>query len=193
MAVGDFAREFAATLAAEGIDLVPNVTVPWLSGKGHLHAGASKIDERVRGQLSQIYGAVGGQETLLAAKRPSRCGIDFQLDERIFLELDEVQHFSSRRLETLTYYEGVVHSLDLPLYERLCTRYRGTADRAWAKRIKNEFDFIGGRTSQRAYLDAARDLIAPLEGATLLRIPAPESNVRLAVERFHKALAESHS
>ena len=188
MPVGEFAREFAAQLASEGICLTADVTVSWLSGKGHHHPGAVSIGEDVRERLSDIYRAVNGLEALLISKRHSRCGVDFQLDERTFIELDEVQHFSSQRLTTLHYYNGLPHFVDVPLYQQLCRRFRATADRAWAKPVRNEFAFVGGRTSQRAYLDSVRDLIAPTQGVTLLRIPAPEGSLRLATDRLKKAL-----
>lgn len=190
MPVGDFAKSFASALLELGIPLEENVTVAWLGGGGHHHHGAASVPSAVRTLLSQIYAAVGGREELLQVKRSSRCGMDFRLDASTFVEVDEVQHFSTRRMTTLSFYDGFNHSINLDLYRSLCHEFSPLADRAWAKPVRNEFDFYGGRTSQRAYLDAVRDVLGPVFGVRIIRVAAPEGDLDLAVNRFQEALRD---
>ena len=51
-----------------------------------------------------------------------------------------------------------------------------------------DFPFPGGRTAQRAYFDACRDLLGPAFGYRVIRIPAPSRNVMAAVAALREAL-----
>ncbi len=51
------------------------------------------------------------------------------------------------------------------------------ADRYRATKNAPDFPIPGSRTAQRAYLDAARDLLGPAMGYRVIRIPAPEQDV----------------
>ena len=81
------------------------------------------------------------------------------------------------------------HELDLEVYRSLCQRYHGPAQKKYAHKTARDFAFAGGRTAQRAYMDAVRDLLAPAFGLRVLRIPAPDYDVKAAVAALQTFLA----
>lgn len=192
MAVGDFARAFSEAIQADGVGpLEQSVSLGWLSGRGHLEPGAADAPGAVRERLGQIHAALGGRSEILEAKRAARTTVDFLLGERTIIELDEIQHFTAERLVSLNHYKGVQTVVDVDVYRSLCVRWRDEAGRAWAKKQAADFPFPGGRRAQRAYLDSVRDLLAPAFGYHLIRVPAPEREVRLAVARLRMVLEAS--
>lgn len=116
----------------------------------------------------------------LQNKRRSPLPVDFDVGQRLLLEVDEPQHFSTPRLQTLDFYEGLQHDLDIDRYRDLCIRYSGEADSYRRTKAAADFPFPGGRTAQRAYLDAVRDLLAPAFGFMLIRVPSPTRDMRRA-------------
>ncbi|MEA1902175.1 MAG: hypothetical protein U9N56_01475 [Actinomycetota bacterium] len=119
-------------------------------------------------------------------KRRHRLRIDAQVDDSTLIELDTKQHFSSARLSTFPFYEGMQHDLDLEKYRELCSQYGEAADRSQRTREAVGFAFPGGRIAQRAYFDACKDLLAAAYGYRLIRIPILDgeftSEARLALK-----------
>ena len=112
-------------------------------------------------------------------------------EERGWLvEYDEQQHFTSDRLLTFDRYPTDVDvAYDIVEYQSLARRLSGTADRYRAAKQSADFPFYGGRRSQRAYFDAVRDLVAPFFGLRVFRVPAPERDAKVALDRFRRAAA----
>lgn len=191
MAVGDFARAFQAAAHRAGIPLRPGTGVPWLSGWGHQDPGVRTAPAEVLERLAFAHGQLGGNAGALGMKRRRRPGLDFWLGDNIAVELDELQHFTRYRLQTLDYYHGLRHGVDLPAYRLWCQRHQAQANRAFAHKTATDFAFPGGRAAQRAYLDLARDLLGPVFGCRVLRVPAAEGDVGTAVNRLQGLLEPS--
>lgn len=190
--MGRTEREFMSALLAGGYDMQRNRTVPWLTTRGHLDGAlVDVVPSEVLAVLRRIFLRLGGKEDLLSTKRILRLRPDAFLDERI-LELDEIQHFSSARLATLALYpDNAALGFDRHQYERLCSRWapRGGDGYRAAKQTR-EFPQRGGRTAQRAYFDALRDLIAPYAGAgPVIRIHALECDAQLAFARLREQVS----
>jgi hypothetical protein len=188
--VGATENTFYALATAEGIELQRARPATWLSNLGHLNAA---IARDTAGTLREIHACLGGDERLLASKRAGmRPRLDFRLPERdLVIEIDEVQHFTSERLESLRRYPRAGEiAFDLEHYSFLIGRWRDTADRYRAAKPAVDFPFAGGRRAQRAYFDACRDLAAPKFALRVLRVPAPECDGRVAYARFKQALEE---
>lgn len=132
---------------------------------------------RVRYRLMAIHARLGGDWTRLEEKRRSALRFNFQVDDTTLIEVDRKFHFSSARLSTLDFYDDLDHSLDVESYRQLCLRFSTAADRYRAKREASDFPFPGGRTAQRAYFDAAKDLLAPAFGYRLIRLPAADDEL----------------
>jgi hypothetical protein len=182
---------FADLAGADGIRFSRGVSVAWLTNRGHLEVDFADQLERDRAAaIAKIYGALGGDEQLLAGKRR---GSDPRLDlvihgEALAVEIDEIQHFTSDRLVALDLYpRDAAVGFDIEHYRTLIERWRYAGDRYRASKSCTDFPFAGGRRAQRAYFDAFRDLVGPVFGLRILRIPAPECDGRLAYQRFKAA------
>jgi hypothetical protein len=189
VAVGDLERFVARHLEAEGYEFTVNSSFAWLSGLGPFEPSASSAPEPVRQRLTDMHAALGGDLQKLQNKRRSSLPVDFDLGDRLLLEVDEPQHFSTPRLQTLDFYEGLQHDLDIDRYRDLCIRYSGEADSYRRTKTAADFPFPGGRTAQRAYLDAVRDLLAPAFGFTFIRIPSPTRDMRRAALEAAQAIS----
>ncbi len=191
MAVGDTENFVLSALRKAGHDVTHRATFEWLTGRGPLEPDASMVSEDVRERLLILHADLGGSQQKLATKARRRLPVDFQVEGRVLLELDETQHFSSARDRTLDFYNDIRHDLDIAKYRDLCVRYRGDADTYFKNKTAADFPSPGGRTAQRAYLDTVRDLIAPAHGFHLIRIPAPTRDARkaalMALEAVHEA------
>ncbi len=177
MARGDCQRAFAEAALADGIVLAGQ-SFPWLCQQGHIALPDSA--GHAREALGRIYAALGGDLEAPATARSTRLTSDFLHEPTgTLLELDEHQHFSSARLQTLDLYPpDIPLGFDLDAYKALCRRWRGQADTAFAHRDARGFG-PGGRQRQRAYYDALRDLATPAMGhPPLIRIEAPTDNGR---------------
>ena len=186
---------FAELARADGIAFSRGVSPAWLTNKGHLSAAAvGLLDPSHATAIRSIYTTLGGDEALLVSKRSgSNPRLDFLLeDERLVVEVDEIQHFTTDRLRTLDLYPplGVEVCFDISAYRTLIGQWSPTGDRYRAAKPTVDFPFAGGRRAQRAYFDAFRDLAAPSFGLRVLRVPAPECDGRLTYDRFKVAIAE---
>ncbi len=179
-------EELFAELAEEaGLGLVRSVSIEGVTGRGHADLGLESIVQAdALAALASIHAALGGDADLLSSKRPVALRMDFMdADRRLVIEVDEIQHFTTDRRNTLKLYPSVTEK-GLLAYIPLLSAWCGTADRYRAKKTAADFPFEGGRRAQRAYLDAVRDLVLPALGYALVRVPAPECNGRVAFARF---------
>jgi hypothetical protein len=185
----------AFTLGREaGIELEPGNSLPWLSNRGHLNPVLEEaVPKATLDRLSAIHERLGGDENALAGKRAgSSPRPDFFLrSAALIIEVDEIQHFTSDRLLALELYpQDAQLGFDANEYRSLIRRWSSVADNYRAAKPAVDFPRVGGRRAQRAYFDAVRDLIAPSFGWTVLRIPAPECNARIAADRLTDRIGE---
>jgi hypothetical protein len=82
-------------------------------------------------------------------------------------EFDEIQHFSSYRKVLLLQYPLLNFGFSPSYYINLCNQYCDMADRYRKSKTAYEFPFPTGRTRQRAFFDALRDIMPFVEGAML--------------------------
>lgn len=185
--MGRTEQQFLAGARARGYALETGRTVPWLTVHGHLEpALKAQVPSEIIDVLRDVFLSLGGDEELLRAKRSGRLRPDAFLGDRI-LELDEIQHFSTARLAALERYpHDAPLGFDRDRHMALCRQWAPMGgDRYRASKQTREFPHHGGRTAQRAYFDALRDLAAPHFGAgPVIRIAAPECDPRLAIRRM---------
>ncbi|MQW77090.1 hypothetical protein GHK92_14510 [Nocardioides sp. dk4132] len=145
--------------------------------------------------LHRIFTALGGVEADQAAKRLTALPGDFLHPESMtFIEVDEHQHFTSRRVATLDLYpEAAALGFDRGEYRALCRDWASRADRYRASKSAVAFG-PRGRQAQRAYHDALRDLAVPAMGhPPVVRVAAPEREGALAYLRVRERLATLRS
>jgi hypothetical protein len=117
--------------------------------------------------LRAIFRALEGDEAAHAAKQELRlrCDAFFGTPYNFILEFDGGQHFSTSRLQSLQMYPvGAPLGYNINSYRMFCEQHRQAADEYRRNKRPDDFPFEGGRTAQRAYLDAVRDLLPPLYG-----------------------------
>ena len=165
--------------------------VPWLSPNGHHNPVVrSGVPAPVLTALDAIFNALGGDAARLAAKSRGQVKADFLWPaRRLAVEVDEIQHFTRHRATTLRYYPpGVPLSFAPAAYVQLCDQLAERAEKAYAHVVVAEFPGALSRARQRAYNDALRDLCAThFTAGALIRIPAPERDAKLVLQRFQQA------
>jgi hypothetical protein len=184
---------FHTVAQAAGLELVADVTLPWLTRHGHL---ASHVRDRLPattiGALDAILSALGGDADALAAKTRGSMTADFLVSAtNMDVEYDEIQHFTTARIATLKFYPPAARLAFDPLeYLEIAERWRARGDKGFAHKHAAEFPGAAGRQRQRAYFDAFRDLAAPHFGnGPVLRVPAPDNNYERAVEALKGMIA----
>lgn len=191
MPVGECQREFQQAAALDGVPLLSR-RHGWLTQRGHL--GLPPEVAEARDLLRKIFLALGGDEGLLASARTTTLTGDyFHQPTGSLVEVDEIQHFTSARLLSLTLYSpGQVLGFDLNEYRALCQQHSSRADRAFAHREAKAFG-PRGRQRQRAYNDALRDLAAPALGHPgVIRAPAVHQDGAAAWRSVRHRLAGPH-
>lgn len=186
------APEFARLAATAGIQLKPEVTLPWLTRNGHMKPELREgLPADALSVIERIFAVLGGDDKLMAAKTRGSVRADFLLRSGIQVEYDEVQHFTTARFETLSIYsESVPLGFDLGEYAEITSAWIPKADKAFAHKQAAEFPGERGRQRQRAYFDAFRDIAAPHFGnGPLIRIPAPDNDYESAVQRLKRVIA----
>ena len=156
-----------------------HVTFTWISNRVPLDGD---VPPRVRYRLMAVHSRLGGDWERLEQKRKSPLHFDFQVEETTLIAVDRRHSFTSARNQTLAYYEGLRHSLAVSQYRDLCRQFSDKADRYQAKRDAPDFPFPGGRASQRAYFDIAKDLAAAANGYRLIRLPAADTELIEGIE-----------
>ncbi|MHC6219805.1 DUF7255 family protein [Arthrobacter sp. MMS24-S77] len=170
MPVGDAQAAFMAAAALDGIQLEP-AKVPWINQRGHF--GLPERAVIATATLNDIFEDLGGQAGVHKSKKNTALRGDFYHGRsRTFIEIDEIQHFTSFRLRTLERYPGTIPlGFHLEEYLELCRQHAPRADRYRATKEAVGFGPLG-RQRQRAYYDALRDLAVPSMGyPPLIRIP----------------------
>ncbi len=177
---------------AAGVELQADVAVAWLTRNGHLSPEVrDKLPAETRDALDRILDALDGDAVALAAKIRGTSRVDFILEPHgIVVEYDEVQHFTTARLETLSLYPATAPlGFDLASYMALVRRWSPRGDKGFAHKTATEFPGPAGRQRQRAYFDAVRDLVAPHFGnGPLIRIASPDNDYGAAVARLRTAV-----
>jgi hypothetical protein len=117
--------------------------------------------------IDKIFKSLNGDLIANQTKRSVAldCDAYFGGKYNFIFEFDELQHFSSSRLKTIhNYPTGLKVNFDLVYWQRLCQIHKGKADNYRKTKTTTDFNFIGGRTAQRAYLDCFRDLLPDIQG-----------------------------
>ncbi|WP_309073792.1 hypothetical protein [Paenarthrobacter sp.] len=182
MPVGDCENAFVETALKHGVQLV-RYKMPWLNQRGHF--GLPDSASAVAVPLEKIFASLGGKGAEQSVKRTTALPGDFIHEGTgTIIEVDEIQHFTSFRLQTFSFYPGALPlGFDVNQYSSLCERYSPLADKYRHSKSAVAFG-VGGRQRQRAYYDALRDLATPAMGhPPLIRIPAPDGNGKAAFER----------
>ncbi len=188
MPVGDCQRAFVAAALADGLHLSANHPPP-LTMTGHLSAPAGAL----RDALREIFRALDGDELALARGNHGPLRFDaFHPRTGTAIEVDELQHFTSWRLITLSSYPASVSlGFELDEYRRLCREWSTKADRYRASKTARGFPTTE-RSAQRAYFDAVRDLVMPALGhPAVIRIPALDGDGRTAYSRNRTSIREA--
>ena len=102
---------------------------------------------------------------LIANKNKRNQGLDcdayFGGEYNFMFEFDEFQHFSSARLKTFELYpKDLSLNFNIEHWKNLCEEHKFRADKYRKSKKTKDFNFVGGRTSQRAYFDCFRDLVS---------------------------------
>ncbi len=117
--------------------------------------------------IDKIFKSLNGDITANQTKRSVAldCDAYFGGQYNFIFEFDELQHFSSSRLKTIENYpSGLRVNFDLANWKRLCQIHKDKADNYRKTKTTTDFNFVGGRTAQRAYLDCFRDLLPEIQG-----------------------------
>lgn len=170
MPVGDVERAVANAAAADGISLVRMPRVDWLNTHGHFALPAAATSAAPA--LQRAFDVLGGDEAEQRSKRLAALPSDLlHVESKTMIEVDELQHFTSFRQLTLREVPRLA-GIDVE-YRELCDRWSSKADKYRAAKMAKGFPGALSRARQRAYNDLLRDLVAPLMGYRLLRVPAP--------------------
>ena len=111
--------------------------------------------------IDKIFKTLKGNIVANQEKRSMslQCDAFFKNNNFIF-EFDEHQHFSSARLKSFEFYpQELKLNYSINDWKKYCSIYKDKADKYRFSKTTVDFNFSGGRTSQRAYLDCFRDLL----------------------------------
>lgn len=117
--------------------------------------------------IDKIFNSLEGNSVANQNKRGQSLVYDayFGGNYNFIFEFDEFQHFSSWRLKTLELYPpGLEVNFSIEQWKQLCKTHKDRADGYRRENEASDFDFINGRTAQRAYFDCFRDLLPKLHG-----------------------------
>lgn len=163
MAVGDQQR-LITDIVAKVLNEAPqtNVSFDWFINK-HLpnHFG------KHYNTIDTIFKLLNGDLIANQSKKTMtlNCDAYFGGQYNFIFEFDEYQHFSSSRLKTFEFYPNELSvNYDPSDWVQLCHTYKEKADKYRKSKKTVDFNFLGGRTAQRAYLDCFRDLLPETNG-----------------------------
>jgi len=117
--------------------------------------------------IDNIFTSLNGDKQACQTKRTLTldCDAYFGGQHNFIFEFDEHQHFSSARLKTFDFYPmDLKINFSVDKWKQLCKSHKDKADKYRKAKTTTDFNFIGGRTAQRAYLDCFRDLLPLLHG-----------------------------
>jgi hypothetical protein len=163
MATGD-RQKFITQLVSKVLRQAPDInkSFGWMSNKHSL----SNFKQHAT-RIETIFNELKGDKVASENKRTQllKCDAFFGGHYDFVFEFDEFQHFSSLRLHTLERYpDDILLNFHLEDWKRFCKVHRQSADIYRQTKATKDFNFIGGRTAQRAYLDCFKDLLPPLYG-----------------------------
>jgi len=157
-----------------GTRLTVGAPQPWLSTRGHLDPLVQReAPAEVLDVLETLHVALGGNLSVLARLPIKHEQTDLSTANGQLIELDDVQHFTTARWQSLRLYPRV-QSLGFSIenYRTLIEAWKAKANAVFTRQWCPDFDFSGGRRAHRAYFDAVKDLLAPtFSGYELVRIP----------------------
>src|SRR5688500_2463770 len=103
MAVGDCETAFFLAAQGDGLQLERRYTKPWLNQQGHFGLPLDALSAKV--PLHEVFLALGGDANTQASKRSTTLPGDFiHHATRTIIEVDEIQHFSTFRLQSFDFY-----------------------------------------------------------------------------------------
>lgn len=117
--------------------------------------------------IDKIFTSLNGDKQASQSKRTMTldCDAYFGGQHNFIFEFDEHQHFSSARLKTFEFYPPDLKvNFSIDQWKQLCKSHKDKADKYRKEKTTTDFNFAGGRTAQRAYLDCFRDLLPLLHG-----------------------------
>lgn len=112
--------------------------------------------------VDDIFKALNGDRiaNINKGKRFLNCDAYFGGDYNFIFEFDEYQHFSSARYKALEMYPlDLKFNFSIEQWKKCCIDNKIDADKYRKSKFTVDFNFEGGRTAQRAYLDCFRDLL----------------------------------
>ena len=167
-----------------GLRLMKGRPLCWLTSRGHLDPLVqANVPGDVIELLDDLHESLGGDRHALAHKPRRLLSGDLVVAHSgQIIELDEVQHFTAARLDSLEWYPGRgTFGFSIDHYRRLIDTWWDKAHTMFTRQWAADFDFGGGRRAQRAYLDTLKDLLAPVfTGAPVLRVAVPDGDARRA-------------
>jgi hypothetical protein len=117
--------------------------------------------------IDRIFNSLKGDRNASHAKRTMRldCDAFFGGKYNFLFEFDEFQHFSSARLKTFEDYPTDIKlNYSIDRWKKQCEISKEKADNYRKGKATADFNFHGGRTAQRAYLDCFRDILPEMHG-----------------------------
>ena len=169
-----FEYEVIAEAREHGTRLMVGTPQRWLSTRGHLDPVVQReAAPELLDVLEDLHRALGGNLAALAKRPIQHQQSDLVTSAGQLIELDEVQHFTSARWDTLTRYPTMFSfGFSIDYYRTLIDTWKAKANAVFTRQWSPDFDFSGGRRAQRADFDAVKDLLAPtFTGHDLIRIP----------------------
>jgi hypothetical protein len=191
----------ADAAAKDGIVLEPQ-TFDWASEPGHLAVAyladqSGNMDAMQRAEigvppLEQMFNRLGGLMPVLHSCRVNLPYMAVLVHEPTgtIVEVDDVLHFTTPRLQTLDLYPGEVPlGFDVEEYKELCRTHAPQTDR-WRYGLASKCFGWHGLQNERAYHDAVRDIASWVMGyPPLVRIPAIDGD---GVAAYKSARDELH-
>lgn len=198
--VQDSATAFAEAAAKDGIVLEPQ-TFDWASEPGHLavdeladETGDPGVMQRAEigvAALEQIFNRFNGLVPVLQACRGNKPYVPVLVHEPTLtiVQVDELLHFSTPRLQSLELYPGEVQvGFDIEEFKELCRTHAPQTDK-WRYGLASKTFGFHGLQRERAYHDAVRDIAAWVMGyPPVVRIAAVDGDGDAAYERAKDSL-----
>ena len=183
--VVDEVQEF---LQQRGFEVDRKVRFDWLTSRAPTELDIS-LPSQIKYRLMALHARLGGDWPKLSSKRRHYLRVDLCVDATTLIEVDDTQHFSSARLDSLEFYDGLDHGLNVELYRQLCSQHQESADKYSRGREAVDFPFSGGRSAQRAYFDTTKDFLTVANGYRLIRLPVPNGELTSAADLALEALS----
>ncbi len=170
MAVGDTERAVATAAALDGIELLPMMSQSWLNTRGHLAlpVQASAVLSTLQRAFAMLRGDEGEQRSKALRPLPNDL---VHRHSMTMIEVDEFQHFTTFRASIIDL-TGWSDGTLADEYRSRCEQWGLRADRYRATKQAKGFPGGYSRGRQRAYNDLLRDLVCPLLGWQVVRVPA---------------------